>query len=106
MGNFQTKWDAFIRAFVDNGGYHRVVEGLQNTVLIAVLGLVIGIFIGMIIASIEVMPKYRKTVKVLDRICRIYVAFFRGTPIVVQLLVGYYVLRPLLGLQLTALLPV
>ncbi len=103
MGNFQTKWDAFIRAFVDNGGYHRVVEGLQNTVLIAVLGLVIGIFIGMIIASIEVMPKYRKTVKVLDRICHIYVAFFRGTPIVVQLLVGYYVLRPLLGLQLTAL---
>jgi len=103
MGNFQTKWDAFIRAFIDNGGYRKVLEGLQNTVLIAVLGLVIGIFIGMIIASIEVMPKYKKINKVLDKICQIYVAFFRGTPLVVQLLVGYYVLRPLLGLQLTAL---
>lgn len=103
MGNFQVKWDAFTKAFIDNGGYHMALEGLQNTLLIAVLGLVIGVLIGMIIASIEVMPKYKFINKVLDKICQVYVAFFRGTPLVVQLLVGYYVIRPLLGLQLTAL---
>ncbi len=103
MGNFSVKWDAFVRAFIDNGGYRKVLEGLQNTVLIAVLGLVIGIVIGMIIASVEVMPKYKKLPVVLNKICQVYVAFFRGTPIVVQLLVGYYVIRPLLGLDISAL---
>lgn len=103
MNNFGMKWDAFVKAFIDNGGYHKVIEGLQNTILIAVLGLIIGIFIGMLIASIEVMPKYKRINRVLDKICQVYVAFFRGTPLVVQLLVGYYVLRPLLGLHLTAL---
>ncbi len=103
MGNFSVKWEAFLRAFIDNGGYRKVLEGLQNTVLIAVLGLIIGIVIGVIIASVEVMPKYKKLPAVLNKICQVYVAFFRGTPIVVQLLVGYYVIRPLLGLDLSAL---
>lgn len=103
MGNFEAKWAAFLRAFIEYGGYRKVIEGLQNTILIAVLGLIIGIFIGVIIASVEVMPKYKIVPRILDKICQIYVAFFRGTPLVVQLLVGYYVIRPLLGLQISAL---
>ena len=43
------------------------------------------------------MPKYKRLPRVLEKICRLYVAYFRGTPLVVQLLVGYFVLRPLLG---------
>lgn len=103
MGNFGLKWEAFVRAFIDYGGYNMVLEGLRNTVLIAVVGLVIGVLIGMILASIEVMPHYKRLPRFLNKICQIYVAFFRGTPIVVQLLVGYYVIRPLLGLSITAL---
>lgn len=91
MGNFEVKWEAFTRAFIDYGGYKMVLEGLQNTIIIAVLGLIIGIFIGVIIASVEVMPKYRVIPRVLDKICQVYVAFFRGTPLVVQLLVGYMI---------------
>ena len=101
--SFNVKWDAFVRAFVDNDGYKKVLTGLQNTLIIAVVGLLIGIVIGTIIAAIEVMPKYKRLPRILDKICRVYVAFFRGTPLVVQLLVGYFVLRPLLGLQLSAL---
>ena len=78
-----------------------VLEGLQNTLLIAVLGLVIGIVIGTLIASVRVMPKYKTLPRVLDKICSFYVAMFRGTPIVVQLLVFYYVLLPLLGIRIT-----
>lgn len=92
-----------MRAFIDNDGYKKVLTGLQNTLIIAVVGLLIGIVIGTIIAAIEVMPKYKRLPRILDKICRVYVAFFRGTPLVVQLLVGYFVLRPLLGLQLSAL---
>lgn len=103
MGNFALKWEVFVRAFIEYGGYKKVLLGLRNTVIIAVVGLIIGIVIGMIIASVEVMPKYKRLPRILNKVCQLYVAFFRGTPLVVQLLVGYYVLRPLLGISISAL---
>ena len=72
-------------------------KGLLNTVLIAVCGLLIGIVVGTLIAMIKVAPKYKRVVRVLDKICSVYVAIFRGTPMVVQLLITYYVLLPAIG---------
>ncbi len=97
MGNFSQKGDKFIEIFVDQNGYVRVVEGLQNTLLIAVCGLIIGILIGTVIATVRVLPKYKLLPRVLNGICSFYVALFRGTPMVVQLLVFYYVLLPIIG---------
>lgn len=92
--------DLFIEQFITKGGYKVALEGLLVTVEIAVFGLLIGILLGTLIAIVRVMPKYRRLPKVLDVICSIYVGFFRGTPMVVQLLVGYYVLFPFLGIRL------
>ncbi len=103
MINFALGWEKFVTAFIDHEGYKMVLEGLRNTLAVAVLGLLIGIVIGTLIATVAVMPKYNILPRILDKICRLYVAFFRGTPLVVQLLVGYFVLRPLLGLNLSAL---
>lgn len=100
MGNFGLKVDKFIEIFIEQNGYVKVVQGLQNTVLIAVAGLIIGILIGTMIATVKVLPKYKMLPRVLNGICNFYVALFRGTPIVVQLLVGYYVLVPLTGVNL------
>ena len=61
----------------------------------------IGIVIGTVIAVVRVLPKYKLMPRVLNGICSFYVALFRGTPIVVQLLVFYYVLLPLMGIKLT-----
>ena len=97
MGNFSQKINKFIEIFIDQNGYVRVVEGLQNTLLIAVCGLIIGILIGTIIATVRVLPKYKMLPRVLNGICSFYVALFRGTPMVVQLLVFYYVLLPIIG---------
>ena len=72
-------------------------KGLLNTVLIAVCGLLIGIVVGTLIAMVKVAPKYKRVVRVLDKICSVYVAIFRGTPMVVQLLIAYYVLLPAMG---------
>ena len=94
------KWNKFIDVFIGEEGYKMVLEGLGNTLLIAILGLLIGIVIGTVIATVHVMPKYKKLPRVLDKICDVYVAFFRGTPIVVQLLLGYYVILPLLGIKM------
>ncbi len=102
MGNFGRKIEVFIEQFIDNNGYKTVLLGLQNTLTIAILGLVIGILIGTIIAAIRVMPKYHALPRVLDGFCTFYVGFFRGTPIVVQLLLFYYVLLPLLSVKMTS----
>lgn len=83
-------------------GYNVVVEGLKNTLIIAVMGLVIGIVLGTLIATARVVPKTNIFVKVLEKIASFYVSLFRGTPMVVQLLVFYYVLMPLLGLHMNS----
>ena len=101
MGNFDRKIEKFIDVFLNQNGYVRVLEGLQNTLIIAVAGLIIGTLIGTLIASVRVMPKYKRLPKVLNSFCSFYVGLFRGTPIVVQLLVFYYVLLPLMGLKMT-----
>ena len=101
MDNFGQKLDVFLEVFLEQNGYQRVIEGLQNTLLIAVLGLLIGILIGTLIATARVVPKYKVLPRILNGFCSFYVGLFRGTPMVVQLLVCYYVLLPILGLKLT-----
>ena len=97
MSNFSQKVDKFIEIFIEQNGYVRVLDGLQNTLMIAVLGLILGILIGTLIATVRVLPKYKVLPRVLNGICSFYVALFRGTPMVVQLLVFYYVLLPIIG---------
>ena len=101
MDNFELKVKQFLEIFVNQNGYQKVVEGLKNTILIAVLGLIIGILIGTLIATVRVIPKYKLLPRILNGICSFYVGLFRGTPMVVQLLVCYYVLLPILGVKMT-----
>ena len=100
MGNFGLKVSKFIQIFIDQDGYKMVTEGLINTLLIAVFGLILGILIGTLIATVRVIPKYKVLPRVLNSICSFYVNLFRGTPIVVQLLVFYYVLLPIIGVRM------
>lgn len=97
MQDFDVQIANFLEQFIGKGAYKSVLEGLMNTMEIAVTGLVIGIVIGTLIAVVRVIPKYKTLPKVLDGICSFYVGIFRGTPIVVQLLVFYYVALPLMG---------
>jgi len=103
MGNFDKKLERFWEVFIEHNGYVKVLTGLQNTVWIAVAGLAIGILIGTMIAVVRVMPKTNRLARFLDGLCVFYVALFRGTPIVVQLLVAYYVALPLIGVNIPAL---
>lgn len=100
MGNFSVRFETFWDILINKGGYKDVITGLQNTMTIAVMGLLIGIVIGTLIATVRVLPKYKRIVRVLDSICKFYVGMFRGTPMVVQLLVFYYVLLPLIGMRI------
>ena len=96
---WQIEWEQFYRKFITYEGYKSVLNGLWVTLEIAVLGLLIGIVIGTLIALVKMIPKYGTAPKILSKICDIYVGFFRGTPIMVQLLIGYFVLMPALGIH-------
>ena len=102
--NFAGKFEVFWELFIERGAWKRVLGvGLVNTLLIAVIGLVIGIILGTLIGAVKVMPKYKLLPRILDKICTVYVGFFRGTPLVVQLLITYYVLWPLMGVNISSL---
>ena len=98
--NFEAKINKFLEILIDYKGYVKVIEGLENTLKIAILGLLIGIVIGTLIATVRVIPKYKRLPRILNSICTFYVGFFRGTPMVVQLLLFYYVALPLMGFNL------
>ena len=96
--NIKVAWDAFINQLITHKGYIKVLTGLGNTLLIAVIGLAIGILIGTLLAITKVNLKNTWNSKLFSRLTDGYVALFRGTPIVVQLLIMYYVLLPLLDM--------
>jgi len=99
-------WNEFIRQFITLKGYENVLNGLWATLQIAVFGLLIGIVIGTLIAVVRVMPKYKLMPRILDKICVCYIELFRGTPMVVQLLIGYWVLLPAMDITVDSGIPV
>lgn len=101
--NLYSKLENFIDT-LSNPHYSSVlVQGLINTVRIAVIGLIIGVIIGSLIAIVKVAPKYKLVYRILDKICSLYTLIFRGMPIVAQLLIAYYVIMPSLNIKLDAL---
>ena len=97
--NWGVKIEKFLSTMESEYFRQLLIDGLINTVKVAVIGLIIGILIGTVIAVVKVAPKYRLSVRILDKICSVYVAIFRGTPMVVQLLLAYYVLLPTLNVK-------
>ena len=95
-------WDIFVEELV-KGAYVNILIGLRNTLIIALAGLVIGIVIGTLIACIKVAENRNKIVKFFSYIGEVYTAIFRGTPIVVQLLVFHYIVFPLIGVDVSEL---
>ncbi len=96
----KVEWELFYDKFITNCGYQTALSGLVVTLEVAIFGLLIGIVIGTMIALIKMIPRYHVLPRILSGICDIYVGLFRGTPMVVQLLIGWFVLMPALGLHL------
>ena len=102
--NWSVKIEKFLSTMESEYFQQLLITGLINTIRVAVFGLIIGIVIGTIIAVAKVAPKYKLIVRILDKICSVYIAIFRGTPMVVQLLVFYYVMLPLMGVKMSSVL--
>ena len=91
----------FILNFVQANRWKYLWDGLGRTLLITLLAGIMGTFIGIIIAMVR--STYDKTregthktighriFSVVDGICRVYLTVLRGTPVVVQLMIIYFV---------------
>ena len=97
-------FDIFYRQLIELEGYKNVLTGLKNTALIAVFGLLIGMFLGCVLATCKILPKTNPAVKVLSGIVDVYIAIFRGTPMVVQLLLIHFVIFPACGFDVPSVI--
>ena len=108
-------WDAICNWFADLGDqlyfvfiekdrYQQMLTGLKNTLLITAGALIVGVVIGVVVASIRSSyDKNKESMKlrngagyyvltVLNAICKVYLTVIRGTPVVVQLMISYFII--------------
>lgn len=91
----------FILNFVEDNRWKFLTSGLKNTLIITFLALIIGVVLGVIVAVIR--SSWDKNAEdmrngvgkfflgLANGICKVYLTVFRGTPVVVQLLIMYYI---------------
>lgn len=92
----------FIICFVEKNRWKFIVDGLGNTLKITLFALMMGIIIGVVVAVVrstwdkngEDMRQGfgRSLLSFFNGICKIYLTVIRGTPVVVQLMIMYYII--------------
>ncbi|MBR2889598.1 MAG: amino acid ABC transporter permease [Oscillospiraceae bacterium] len=87
----------FYQAFLENDRWLQYLQGVGNTLVITAMALAIGILLGILVAAIRTAHdqqrpgKHNPLLGILNGICQVYVTVIRGTPMMVQLLIMYFV---------------
>lgn len=93
IGEFFTNWGAKLAStFLEDDRYMMLVEGLGNTAVITLGALCIGVVIGALVAIIKYCGEGVPALKPLCTLCDIYTTVIRGIPVVVVLLIFYFVI--------------
>lgn len=84
--------DRFRLNFINDDRWLYIWDGLKVTLLVTFFAVLIGIVVGFLIAMVR--STYDKTgkLKLLNFVCKLYLTVIRGTPVVVQLLIIYFVI--------------
>ena len=97
-------YDKFLLCFVDNGYWKWLGQGYKNSIIVTFFALLIGFAMGVVFATIrssydknEESLKLRGgfgyySLKFLNGICKVYITVVRGVPVVVQLMIWYFVI--------------
>lgn len=88
---FITLWKRFSKSFLEQERWKLYFEGLGNTLIIAFVATLIGITIGVLFAMIKYVNKRTGKLKVLNKIASVYITVIRGTPVVLQLMILYFI---------------
>ncbi len=95
---FSNLKDDFIQSFVEGNRWLLYLKGVGVTLEVAAVALVLGIILGVLVAVIRTTHDQQRNghknpvVGVLNTICQVYTTVIRGTPIMVQLLIMYFVI--------------
>ena len=92
---FASVQEEFYRCFIEENRYMYLVEGLGNTLLITLVAVIIGVVLGSLTALVRISYAANRKkwwLKILNAICGLYLTVIRGTPMVVQLLIMYYII--------------
>ena len=94
--NQQSLVEKFKQVFIEKDRWQYIPKGLRNTLIITFFAGVIGIILGFLFAIIRVAndrnDEKKLGIRVLNAIVKVYLTIFRGTPMMVQLLIMYYVI--------------
>ncbi len=88
----QSFLDDFQLCFIKNGRYEYLLQGLGVTLEVALAAIVVGLAIGFLVAVIRSSHDKYGYFPVLNLISKAYLTIIRGTPMVVQLLITYYII--------------
>lgn len=84
--------ERFTQNFIDEQRYLYLLKGLGNTAVITVFAVLLGILLGFLVAIVRTTHERQGNLKILDIICNAYLTVIRGTPVMVQLLIMFYVI--------------
>jgi len=91
MGFISYLVQAFEKTFIREARYKMFLDGLGNTLIITIGATLLGVIIGALIAVVKTIHKQSGKLKILNAICEVYTTVIRGTPVVVQLLIMYFI---------------
>ena len=88
-------WQDFVSKFTLNfikeDRWKFILRGLGVTIEITIFALIIGIVIGLLVALVKTTYENTGKLKIANAITNVYLTIIRGTPVVVQLLIVYFV---------------
>ena len=84
--------EAFVLNFIKDDRWKYLTEGLKVTLLITVFAVIMGLFLGFIVAMIRSTYQNTGKLKFLNALSVVYLTVIRGTPVLVQLMIIYYVI--------------
>lgn len=82
----------FIVNFIADDRWKYIWDGLWVTLEVTFFAVIIGIVLGFLIAIVRSTHDKTGKLKFLNLICKVYLTVLRGTPVVVQLLIIYFVI--------------
>ena len=88
----------FYKNFIKDARWEYLADGLLTTLEITGAALVLGVLIGFFVAVVRATYLKTKRLLPLDLVCRLYLTVIRGTPLMVQLLIIYFVLLLPIGI--------
>ncbi len=91
--------DEFYRNFIEGDRWTYLIKGLGTTLAITFLAVLLGVVIGFVVAIIRVTNQKTGKLNIADKICRLYLAVVRGTPVMVQLIIIYFVILLPIGVE-------